>query len=198
MKKGFITLCSAAVLACAGWLGFSACCAQAQEKVQTSPEKVLVVYYSWGGNTRVAAEAVAQTTGGTLAEIKAVKPYPADCSACVDQAKKEIKENYRPAITVQPTVDVSQYDVILVGSPNWWSTIAPPVATFLTSNKLAGKKVATFVTHGGGGMARCERGASRLSKGATMLKGAAFAGSSIENHQDEVGQWVRSIISLSK
>lgn len=196
MKKGIITLCSAAALAGAGWLGFSACPAQAQEKVAATPEKVLVAYFSWGGNTRAAAQAAADATGGTLAEIKAVKPYPAEYSACVEQAKKEIRENHHPAIVVQPAVDVSQYDVILVGSPNWWSTIAPPVASFLKANDLAGKKVALFVTHGGGGMAHCEKDATRLAKKATMLKGAAFSGSTIESHRGDVREWVHSIISL--
>ena len=26
---------------------------------------------------------------------------------------------------------MGKYDVIFIGSPNWWSTIAPPVASFL-------------------------------------------------------------------
>ena len=38
-------------------------------KVETRPEKVLIAYYSWGGNTRAAAEMIQQETGGTLFEI---------------------------------------------------------------------------------------------------------------------------------
>ena len=37
--------------------------------------KVAVVYFSWGGNTRFAAETIAKKTGAALFEIKAEKPY---------------------------------------------------------------------------------------------------------------------------
>ena len=47
-----------------------------------------------------------------------------------------------------PPVDPAAYDVIFVGSPNWWGTIAPPVMTFLTSADFSGKTIAPFVTHG--------------------------------------------------
>jgi len=198
MKKRIITLGSVLALACSVCLGLAACSAQAQEKVATTPDKILVVYYSWSGNTRTAAQAVAETTGGTLAEISVTVPYPANYQACVDQAKKEIKENYRPAISVQPKINVADYDVILVGSPNWWSTIAPPVATFLASSDLKGKNVALFATHGGGGMARCEKDATRLSKGAKILKGAAFPGSGIGDSKEDIRQWVDSILTISK
>ena len=37
--------------------------------------KVAVVYYSWSGNTRFAAETIAKKTGADLFEIKAETPY---------------------------------------------------------------------------------------------------------------------------
>ena len=63
----------------------------------------------------------------------------------VDQGKKEIAAGVRPALK-NPVGDLSQYDVIFVGSPCWWATIAPPVATFLTSCDFAGKTVIPFRT----------------------------------------------------
>jgi hypothetical protein len=49
--------------------------AQAQE-TKGKPQKILVAYFSWSGNTREIAKQIQQQTGGDLFEIKTVKPYP--------------------------------------------------------------------------------------------------------------------------
>ncbi|MFQ8807325.1 MAG: flavodoxin [Alistipes indistinctus] len=45
---------------------------------------------------------------------------------------------------------------MFVGSPCWWYTIAPPVATFLSSYDLSGKTIAPFMTHEGSRMGHSE------------------------------------------
>ena len=134
------------------------CSGQEHPKVSAEPAKVLVAYYSWGGNTKYAAAQIQKATGGTLFEIKPARPYPAEYRECTVQAKKEIQEGFRPELASR-VEDIGKYDVIFIGSPNWWSTIAPPVAAFLASYDLSGKTVIPFVTHGGGGMALWGRGA---------------------------------------
>ena len=171
--------------------------AAAPEKPVVDKERVLVAYYSWSGNTRKAAEYIAEHTGGTLLEITAAKPYPTDYNACVKQAKDEVQQEQTPAIK-PATVDLSKYDVIFVGTPNWWSSITPPARTFLTKNNFSGKKVALFVTHGSGGMARCEKDARELLSKATVLKGGAFPGATIADSKKAVTDWVDSIITIRK
>ena len=63
-----------------------------RKKFKPVPEKILVAYYSWGGNTRFAAEKIREITGGTLFEIRPVKAYPSNYRACVEQARKECRE----------------------------------------------------------------------------------------------------------
>ncbi|MFR7963851.1 MAG: flavodoxin family protein [Alphaproteobacteria bacterium] len=36
--------------------------------------------------------------------------------------------------------DITQYDVVFLGSPNWWGTITPQVSSFLETYRLNGKK----------------------------------------------------------
>ena len=171
--------------------------AAAQDKPVVDKERVLVVYYSWSGNTRKAAEYIAEHTGGTLLEITPAKPYPSDYNACVKQAKDEVQQEQTPAI--KPAgIDLTKYDAIFVGTPNWWSSIAPPVRTFLTKQNFTGKKVALFVTHGSGGMARCEKDAAELLSKATVLKGGAFPGATIGDSKQAVTDWVDSIITIRK
>ena len=60
--------------------------------------KVLVVYYSWGGNTRVVAEKIKTQLNADVVEIVPATAYPTDYSECVAQARKETKADFRPEI----------------------------------------------------------------------------------------------------
>ena len=114
--------------------------------------KILVVYYSHSGNTERIARLIGQESGGVLAEIRPQAAYPQDYKTVVAQAKGEIQRGFLPALAPDAVPDPAEYDVVLIGTPNWWSTVAPPIATFLTENDLNGKTVAPFCTHGGGGV----------------------------------------------
>ena len=46
-------------------------------------------------------------------------------------------------------IDLSKYDNIIIGSPCWFGTYAPPINTFLTENKLQNKNIYLFVCNGG-------------------------------------------------
>ena len=156
-----------------------------------SGTKVLVAYFSHSGNTRAMARQIAEATGGDLFEIVPAAAYPAEYGAVVDQAKKEIGSGVRPALKGR-LPDVGAYDVIFVGSPCWWSTVAPPVATFLADCDWAGKTVVPFMTHEGSGMGHSEADIRRLCPRSTVPDGLAVRGSAVRNSKDEVGRWVRA------
>lgn len=163
-------------------------------KVETQPDKILIACYSWGGNTRTAAEMIRQATGGTLFEIKPAKPYPTEYRRCTEVAKQEINAGFRPELAAE--IDLKKYDVIFVGSPNWWGTMAPPVATFLTTHDLKGKTVIPFFTHGGGGMQRCEADVRKLCGKSNVLKAATFSGGSIRSAGEAMKKWLDEVISV--
>ena len=123
---------------------------------QTNPEqnmankKILVAYYSWSGNTKEVAEAIHEKVGGDIYRIETEQTYPEEYRATTAQAKREINEGFRPTLKGKVN-NISQYDIIFLGSPNWWGTIAPAVSTFLADNNLSGKTIIPFITHGGGG-----------------------------------------------
>lgn len=151
--------------------------------VKVSKDKVLIVYFSRSGNTRYAAETFAKTCGGAkLVEIKAAKPYAPDYGDCCDEAKPECRAGTLRPIQKIEGLDVASYDVVLVGTPNWWGTMAPPVRTWVSENAatLKTKAVCLFQTHGGGGMQNCARDFAALVEGANVLPPKAFLGATIK------------------
>ena len=115
----------------------------------TGRKKMLIIYYSHTGNTKYIAEKIKEKTGGDLFEIQTVKTYPSQYSALTEEAKRELQEGDLPALKKGPP-NMSSYDLILVGGPVWWYTVATPVMSFLKQADFAGKKVSAFCTHEGG------------------------------------------------
>ena len=146
--------------------------------------KTAVVYFSWSGNTRFAAETIAKKTSADLFEIKAEKTYNSNFGKCCDEAKPECYgKTLRPIKPIEG-LDLAKYDLVFVGSPNWWGTMAPPVRTWVTQSKAAlkGKTVCLFQTHGGGGMQRVGKEfAEVVGDAAKVLPPKAFSGSSIKS-----------------
>ena len=115
-------------------------------------KKVLVAYFSWGGNTREVAKLIHAKTGGDLFEIKKEEPYPKEYKPTTEVAKAERQQNRRPKL-VGPLPDLKQYDVILVGYPIWWYIEPMPVKTFVEAQDLSGKIILPFATSGGSDIA---------------------------------------------
>lgn len=170
----------------------------ANAPVKVSKDKVLVVYFSWSGNTKFAAETIAKELGGAkLAEIKAAKPYNSDFNKCCEEAKPECRgKKLREILPVD--VNVADYDVILVGTPDWWGTMSPPVRTFLVNNIAAfkGKTVCLFQTHGGGGMERVGSDFAALMKESAVLPPRAFSGSSIRSSAAMLKKFVSERVAV--
>lgn len=196
--KMLLFIIPAILLAVAAWMYADATMhgntAKAESAAELEPQRVLIAYYSWGGTTRHAAEEIQRCTGGTLLEIKPVMPYPEDYDTCVQKAKEDIKAGVHPDLIPENTgVDMTAYDTVFIGSPNWWSTIAPPVTTFLAQNDLSGKKVAFFQTHGGGGMANCERHARALMPKATFLGSISLRDIQKDSFAEAISAWVKNL-----
>ena len=181
MKPIAFLLASTALFATGGEL-------DAQEG--TAGKKTLVAYFSHSGNTRTVADLIQKHTGGDLFEIVPARPYPEQYRTLTEQAKKEIETGYRPELKQKPT-DLGQYEVIFVGSPCWWGTIAPPVASFLAAYDLKGKTIVPFMTHEGSRMGHSETDIRKLSPGATVKAGLPIRGSAAASAEPEIVKWLK-------
>ena len=113
-------------------------------------EKVLIVYYSYSGNTKAIAEIIKEKTNADMFQIETFKEYPANYNDIVKLAKHEKENNINPELKKR-IENISEYDLIYLGTPVWWYTMSNPVKTFILENDLSGKIIKPFCTHGGGG-----------------------------------------------
>lgn len=108
----------------------------------------IVVYYSLEGNTDHAARALAAELDADLLRLETETPYPLGA--------KRFLVGGRDALTgVTPALkpyafDADAYDTVILATPMWAWTFAPPLRTFLKDHPLQGKKLALLVCSMGG------------------------------------------------
>lgn len=155
--------------------------------------KTLILFYSYGGNTRKIAEMIQVAIGGDLAEIKTVNAYAGDYNAVVNQGKKEIEKGFMPEI--QPLdVDIASYEQVFLGSPVWWYTFAPAVKTLLSQTNFSGKTVYPFATNGGW-IGHTLSDFKKDLKGAEVKEGIAieFDGNRLKTPEAEITKWLKKV-----
>lgn len=155
-------------------------------------KKALVVYFSESGNTRKLADAIQKQTGADIVEIKTVKPYPEDYNTLTDYAKKELQAGVKPELSTA-IPDLSEYEIIYLGFPNWWSSVPMPVHTFADQSKLDGKTVAPFVTHGGGGLGHIESDLKKMLPNSKILKPFSAHGTRAGSVGGDVEKWLQGL-----
>ncbi|MDE5910468.1 MAG: hypothetical protein K2H52_17330 [Lachnospiraceae bacterium] len=55
-----------------------------------NPNKILIAYFSWGGNTETVANCIANQTQGELFRIEPVVPYPSAYTPCTEVALEDV------------------------------------------------------------------------------------------------------------
>jgi flavodoxin len=108
---------------------------------------VCIVYHSETGNTKKIAEAVAKATGATLVPVRDLAGYNKITMYLIGGRKAMAGEK----ADIQPAkIDVSSYDLIIVGSPVWaWKPTPAANAAIAALAGCEGKRGMAFATSGG-------------------------------------------------
>lgn len=159
-----LVLLGVIIFSAIAFVSYKALAKDKQEKPNMENKKVLIAYFSYTGHTKEVAEHIHKEIGGDLFEIKTEGTYPDDYKPMTEQVKKEIEAGYRPKL-LNKIENISQYDVVFIGSPNWWGTITPQVSSFIESYDLNGKIIIPFITHGGGGTQNTVKNLTKQCKG---------------------------------
>ena len=160
-------------------------------------KRVLTVYYSWSnGNTERIAKMLQKEIGGDIVRIDTITPYEGSYDDVVNQGQEEVQRGYEPEI--KPLgVNISDYDVIAVGTPTWWYTMAPAVLTFLHTESFADKTVIPFMTNAGwpGNVIKDMKTAC---KGADIkyemeIQFDSTGGSRLETPMEDITKWIQNV-----
>ena len=155
--------------------------------------KTLLLYYSYGGNTRSIARRIQAALGCDIAEIKTAAPYTGGYDAVVEQGQREVNAGYAPAL--QPLAcDPAGYDTVILGMPVWWYTFAPAVKTALSAVDWAGKTVYPFATNGGW-LGHTFQDVEKACAGAMVKKGMniRFDGNALRTNEADIDRWIQKI-----
>lgn len=162
--------------------------------VQTAAKtkKALIVYYSWGGNTRGVAKEIQRQTGFDTAELALVTPYSTNYNTVLNEAQRDQRSQARPKLRNDIAPDKwAEYDTILIGYPNWWASIPMPIATFLESHDFSGKRILPFCSHGGGRFGQSLTAIAKLAPRAHLAEGLSVHYSGGATLPKDVEAWLR-------
>ena len=173
------------------------CCSSDSEvkaetnQVQANMAKTLIVYYSYTGKCKAIVNSLASQITADVLEIEPAEKglqYEANGYALGTQLLNAIKANPNDASSypaIDPvTVNLDDYQNIIIVTPLWWSQMAAIMQTYLFQNsaKLAGKTVAMIVSSHSSGISGVVADAQRLLPNVTWAGDALWINAS--NHSN--------------
>ena len=151
--------------------------------------RILIAYFSWGGNTRGIAEEIQKQTEADIFEITPEEPYSTDYNTVLMEAQEDQHNNARPELTGH-VEDMDSYDTILLGYPNWWASIPMPIASFLEEYDFSDKRIIPFCSHGGGRFGQSLTAIAKLAPRAVMGEGLSVHYSGGAELADDISEWL--------
>ena len=184
-----------------------ACCSSMGESKAASADeagKVLVVYYSYTGNSRQIVQSLTDQIDADVMEIEPAEKglqYEANNYALGMQllnainAAPDAPDSY-PAIDPVSITDLSGYDNIIIVTPLWWSQMAAIMQTYLFNYgpQMAGKHVGLIVSSHSSDIPQVVLDAKRLVPDAVWMGDALWIKAS--NHANRVAlisNWMASL-----
>lgn len=162
-----------------------------KNKKEALQKKVLVLYYSQTANTKTVAQELATKLGADIEEIVPVKPYDGDFQATIARVQQEREQGVQPELNPLKA-DLAQYDVIFLGYPVWFGTMAPPMLAFVDSIDLSGKQVVPFCTFGSGGLDSSVRDLREKQPNVEILPGYGVRAARIKAMPTEVDNFLKA------
>lgn len=153
--------------------------------------KSLIVYYSCTGNTKRIAELIKEKTRADIFEIELKKDYSVVSAYTIGLV--HASTGHMPQM--KNSIDIKDYDTIILGTPVWMFTIAPALRTFINNNSFEGKKVIPFCTDEGG-KGNCFEKIKELCEGAEISDSKEFV--FVKNKKDEelknqIDEWLNNL-----
>ncbi len=141
------------------------------------------------GNTEIVVNQMKEMIDADTFKIEMKNPYSPVYMTCIDEAKRDLRENARPELASYPD-SIDAYDTVVLAYPNYWSTVPMAVAAFLEKYDFTGKTILPLCTNEGSGMGSSERDIRKYAPGAEVKRGLPITGSAAENAGKKVREWL--------
>ncbi len=131
--------------------------------------KVLIVYYSLTGKTKLVAEAIAQSLNVDIRRVEDLKKR-----GVLGRLSGAISAARDTSGRIKPMdFDTHSYDLVFIGTPVWAFKPTPAINAFISKADFKNKKVILFVTMGSAG----DKSAINAMSDAIKLKGGEIINS---------------------
>ncbi len=118
------------------------------------------MYYSRTGNTRRVAHALTEAMPCELEEIADNR----DRGGLFAYLRSGFEAWFgKPVLLRESRFDPADFDLVIVGTPIWNSSVSSPVRSYLARHRGRIREVAFFITCGGSGIARVTRQLQELT-----------------------------------
>ncbi len=87
---------------------------------------------------------------------------------------------------------MDEYDIVMIGYPNWWASIPMPVASFLEEYDFSEKTILPFCSHGGGRFGQSLTAIAKLVPNAAMGEALSIHYSGGSELSGDVSDWLNS------
>ncbi len=143
------------------------------------------------GNTEIVVDLMKDLIDADTFKIEMKDPYSPVYMTCIDEAKKDLRDNARPEL-IDYLDSIDEYDTIILGYPNYWGTFPMAVATFLERYDFTGKTILPLCTNEGSGMGHSEKDVAKSAKGAEVKSGLSITGSRAADSKAAVQKWLKA------
>lgn len=109
----------------------------------------------------------------------------------MNEAQSDQHKQARPSLKTKiDKAKWAEYDIIILGYPNWWASIPMPVATLLESYDFSGKRILPFCSHGGGRFGQSLTAIAKLAPNAKLGEGLSVHYSGGSTLARDVTKWL--------
>lgn len=168
-----------------------------------SSAKTLIVYYSYTNNVEQIVTELRSQIEADVIEIQPAEKgldYAANNYAIGSAQISAIRQDPTEASSypgIDPvSVNLADYDCIIIGAPLWWSSMAAPLQTFLFDhgNEMVGKKIGLIVSSHSSGISGVEADARRLIPAGDFLSPSLWIRSSqVAEAKSLLKGWLKDI-----
>lgn len=167
--------------------------------------KAIIIYFSRGdenyfggnldyvekGNNEILKDYIKNILACDEFKVEPLKAYPREYKECLEITKEEKENGIYPPLKSYLT-DVSNYDVIFVGTPVYWGTMPMPMFSCLKALNLNNKIIMPFITHEGSGEAEVVKDIKKLFPNANVLSPLVLYGSEVKIASNKVLMWINN------